>query len=90
MRPDEHSVVHQNSSVNKETHQIISGMMIMTKDRSRITPISVRLEPGWKRVLERLAKEDRRSASAWAEKVLIDHMKAQGFVPEEDQGEGEK
>lgn len=55
----------------------------MTKDRSRITPISVRLEPGWKKTLERIAKEDRRSASAWAEKVLIDHMKAQGFSPDE-------
>lgn len=58
----------------------------MPKDRSRITPISVRLEPGWKRVLERLAKEDRRSSSAWAEKVLIDHMKAQGFTPDDDVG----
>jgi predicted transcriptional regulator len=61
----------------------------MTKNRSHISPISVRLEPGWKRVLERLAKEDRRSASTWAEKVLIDHMKAQGFTPDDDQGEGD-
>jgi len=61
----------------------------MAKDRSRISPISVRLEPGWKRVLERLAKEDRRSASTWAEKVLIDHMKALGHAPDDDQDEGD-
>jgi hypothetical protein len=68
---------------------MISGLTIMTKDRSRISPISVRLEPGWKRIVEQAAKEDRRSASGWIEKIVIDHLKAQGFKPEDDQGEGD-
>jgi hypothetical protein len=58
-------------------------------NKTSLSLLNVRLEPGWKRVVEQMAKEDRRSASGWVEKIIIDHLKAQGFKPDQDQEEGD-
>ena len=52
--------------------------------RSKITPVSVRFEPGWKELVEREAKADMRSAAAWVEKIVVDHLKSKGLTPKEE------
>jgi len=53
--------------------------------RSRITPISVRFEPGWKELVEAEAKADMRSAAAWIEKLVVDHLRAKGLEPKAEE-----
>jgi hypothetical protein len=42
---------------------------------SRIAQINLRVRPGLKAKLEKLAKQDRRTLSAYVEKLLEDHVK---------------
>lgn len=55
----------------------------MSMARSKITPISVRFEPGWKELVEREAKADMRSAASWVEKIVVDHLRSKGLEPKE-------
>ena len=44
---------------------------------SRIAQINLRVRPGLKAKLEKLAKQDRRTLSAYVEKLLEDHVTEQ-------------
>jgi hypothetical protein len=58
----------------------------MVRDRSKVTPFSVRFDPDVKKVVERQAKADMRSGAAWIEKLVIDHLREKGLLkPNEDE-----
>ena len=47
---------------------------------ARIAQINLRVRPSLKAKLEKLAKQDRRTLSAYVEKVLEDHVKSTSSV----------
>ena len=44
-------------------------------------PLGFRVEPEVKQALERAAKADMRSVSSLIEKILVNHLRASGFLP---------
>lgn len=44
-------------------------------------PLGFRVEPEVKEALERAAKADHRSVSSLIEKILVEWLKANGFLP---------
>jgi hypothetical protein len=57
---------------------------------SRIAQINLRVRPGLKAKLEKLAKQDRRTLSAYVEKLLEDHVKGVSQPGAERQGEAKR
>jgi hypothetical protein len=58
--------------------------------RSQVTPFSVRFEPAIKKIVEKQAKADMRSGAGWIEKIVVEHLKAEGLLKaDEDQDESE-
>ncbi len=45
-------------------------------------PVSLRLPPEVKSAAEKAAKNDTRSLSSFLEKLLTDHLRAKGYLPE--------
>lgn len=50
-------------------------------DSPKSLPVSARLPPEVKAAAERAASEDTRSVSSLIEKVLIDWLRARGYLP---------
>lgn len=46
-------------------------------------PVSFRLQPEVKAAAEKAAEDDRRSLSSFIEKLLIDHLRTQGYLPKQ-------
>jgi hypothetical protein len=44
-------------------------------------PLGLRINPEVKEALERAAKDDERSVAAYAERVLVAHLRERGFLP---------
>ena len=62
----------------------------MVRDRSKVTPFSVRFDPDVKKIVERQAKADMRSGAAWIEKTIIEHLREKGLLaPDDDQAESD-
>ena len=45
-------------------------------------PVSLRLPPEVKAAAEKAAKEDTRSLSSYLEKLLTDHLRSEGYLPD--------
>jgi hypothetical protein len=56
----------------------------------RSTQINLRVRPALKAKLEKLAKEDRRTLSAYVEKLLEDHAKSASPVIAKQQKQGKQ
>ena len=61
----------------------------MVRDRSKVTPFSVRFDPDVKKIVERQAKADMRSGAAWIEKKIVEMLKAEGLLPETGEDDAE-
>jgi hypothetical protein len=50
---------------------------------TKALPVSFRLQPEVKAAAEKAAEDDRRSLSSFVEKLLVDHLRAQGYLPKQ-------
>jgi hypothetical protein len=50
---------------------------------TKALPVSFRLQPEVKAAAEKAAEDDRRSLSSFIEKLLVDHLRAQGYLPKQ-------
>jgi hypothetical protein len=57
---------------------------------ARSAHMNLRVRPALKATLEKLAKEDRRTLSAYVEKLLEDHVKSSSQVSVEQQKQASK
>jgi len=46
----------------------------------RTAPLGLRLLPSVKSALEKAAAEDRRPVASYVEKLLVEHLKAKGYL----------
>jgi hypothetical protein len=51
------------------------------KDTTKTSAISVRVADKVKAAADKAAKDDSRSTASLVEKVLVDHLKAKGYLP---------
>lgn len=54
--------------------------------RTKTAILSLRIEPSIKEAAERIAAEDRRSLTAYVEKLMIDDIKKRGYLSQEGKG----
>lgn len=47
----------------------------------KTNPLGFRVDPEVKTALEKAAKDDARSVSGMAEKILVDWLRAKGYLP---------
>lgn len=48
---------------------------------AKVIPLGARVQPQVKEALERAAKDDARSMSSMAEKILTDWLRERGYLP---------
>ena len=51
-----------------------------TQKRLKTAQLSLRIDPGLKGVADRAAADDQRSLTSLIEKLLIDHLRAKGYL----------
>jgi hypothetical protein len=52
----------------------------MTTKRIKTAQVNLRMEPALKEAAEKAAKADRRSLTAFVEKLLVDYLTKKGFL----------
>ena len=52
-----------------------------TLPRSKTATLNLRIEPALKEAAERAAEDDRRSLTSLIEKLLIEHLRKNGYLP---------
>ena len=52
----------------------------MAEQRRKTATLNLRVEPDLKKLAEQAASDDHRSLTALVEKLLIDHLKAKGYL----------
>jgi len=50
------------------------------RKRSELSAIGTRFDPEVREIIEKEAAADQRTVAHWVEKVVIDHLKAQGLI----------
>jgi len=60
---------------------------VSIQKRLKTAQLSLRIDPGLKEVADRAAAADHRSLTSLIEKLLTDHLRANGYLPAESEGE---
>lgn len=50
--------------------------------RTKTQTLNLRMEPSLKEAAELAARDDQRSLTSLIEKLLVDHLRAQGYLPQ--------
>jgi|KBSSwiStaDraftv2_1062776.scaffolds.fasta_scaffold40382_3 hypothetical protein len=62
----------------------------MTEKETKRAPFAIRMQPTVKAAGERAAKDQNRSLASLMETLLIEHLRANGYLPETSKQAGKK
>ena len=62
----------------------------MTEKETKRAPLAIRMQPTVKAAGERAAKDQNRSLASLMETLLIEHLRANGYLPETSKQAGKK
>ena len=70
------------------SHRSVNLHMLTMQDtpERRTSPLGLRLLPSVKAALDKAAKDERRPVASYVEIVLMDHLRAKGYLPAEPHG----
>jgi hypothetical protein len=63
---------------------------VMKLNRQKSATLNLRLDPTLKDAAARAARDDHRTITSLIEKLLSDHLKAAGYLPEQNRKEGKR
>ena len=55
----------------------------MSSREQKVAQVNLRLKPSLKTLAEKAAADDQRSLTSLIEKLLVEHLKANGYLPKE-------
>jgi len=57
-----------------------TGVTFMAEQRKKTATLNLRIDPSLKEAAEKAAADDHRSLTSLMEKLLIEHLKAKGYL----------